>query len=290
MCILADDKTRVIVQGITGRVGSTQTRSMLEYGSRIVAGVTPGKGSMVVHGVPVYDTVREAAAEHPADASIIFVPPPFAKEATVEAVDANMKLVTVITEHVPLHDAMFMREYGKSRGTRIIGPTTPGIISPSKTKIGIMPANIFLKGHVGIVSRSGTLLYEVAGNLSLAGIGQSTCLGIGADPVVGTDLTEVLKLLEEDENTILVVIVGEIGGTQEEKAAEFIGKEMKKPVIAYIVGRHAPPEERMGHAGAIVIGDRGTAKRKIDVLREAGARIVDRPSEVAIAAKQILHH
>jgi len=262
---------------------------MLEYGSKIVAGVTPGKGNTIVHGVPVYDTAREAAAEHPADASIIFVPPPSAKEATVEAIDVNMKLITVITEHVPLHDAMFMREYGESRGARIIGPTTPGIISPSRTKIGIMPANIFLKGDVGIVSRSGTLLYEVAANLSLAGIGQSTCLGIGADPVVGTDLTEILRLFEEDNNTRLVVIVGEIGGTQEEKAAEFIRREMKKPVIAYIVGRHAPQEERMGHAGAIVIGDRGTAKHKIDALREAGARIVNRPSEVAAAAKQALH-
>lgn len=288
MCILVDENTRVIVQGITGNVGRVQTRLMLEYGSRIVVGVTPGKGGMTVHGVPVYDTVREAITEHAVDASILFVPSPFAKDAAIEAVDSGVKLLVVITEHIPVHDIMYMREYSERAGARIIGPTTPGIICPGKTKIGIMPANVFSEGNVGIISRSGTLLYEVAGNLSSAGIGQSSCLGIGADPVVGTDMREILKLFEEDEHTKLVAIVGEIGGVQEEEAAKFIKEEMEKPVIAYVAGKVAPPGERMGHAGAIILGGRGTAKSKIDVLRRAGVEIASRPSDIANIAKKYL--
>jgi succinyl-CoA synthetase alpha subunit len=285
MCILVDENTRIIVQGITGSVGSVQTKLMLEYGSRIVAGVTPGKGGITVDSVPVYDSVEDAVAEHTADASILFVPAPFAKDATIEAVDSGIKLLVVITEHIPVHDTMYMREYGERAGARIIGPTTPGIICPGKTKIGIMPANVFSEGTVGMISRSGTLLYEIAGNLSLAEIGQSSCLGIGADPVVGTDMKRILKLFEEDEQTKLVVIVGEIGGIQEEEAARFIKDEMNKQVIAYVAGKTAPPGERMGHAGAIVLSERGTAKSKIDILRKVGVAIADKPSEIANIAK-----
>jgi len=287
MCIIVDENTRIIVQGITGGVGSVQTKLMIEYSSKVVAGVTPGKGGTTIHGVPVYDTVKEAVAEHPADASILFVPAPFAKDATIEAVYCGIKLLIVITEHIPVHDIVCMREYSKCAGAKVIGPTTPGIISPGKTKIGIMPANVFLEGDVGIVSRSGTLLYEVAGNLTLAGIGQSSCLGIGADPVVGTDMKEVLRLFEEDEHTKLVAIVGEIGGTQEEEAAKFIKGEMKKPVIAYVAGRVAPLGERMGHAGAIILGERGTAKSKIDILREAGVEIANKPPDIAKITKSL---
>ncbi|MEM2440014.1 MAG: succinate--CoA ligase subunit alpha [Candidatus Bathyarchaeia archaeon] len=287
MCILVDENTKVVVQGITGRVGSIQTELMLEYGTKIVAGVTPGKGGTSIHGVPVYDTVEEAVAKTGADTSILFVPAAFTKDAVIEAVDAGIKLIVTIPEHVPVHDTMLMVEYAKGRNVRIIGPTTPGIISPGKTKIGIMPANVFSRGNVGIVSRSGTLLYEVAGNLSLAGIGQSTCLGIGGDPVVGTSLTEVLQMFQEDDQTDLVVIVGEIGGVQEEEASHFINR-MDKPVVAYIAGRSAPPGQRMGHAGAIILGERGTAESKIKALREAGVKIAYRPADIVKIVKSLI--
>lgn len=287
MGILVDENTKVIVQGITGRVGSTQTKLMLEYGTKIVAGVTPGKGGTTVYNVPVYDTVEEAVAKTGADTSILFVPAAFTKDAVIEAVDAGIKLVVAIPEHVPVHDTMRMVEYAKSKNARIIGPTTPGIISPGKTKIGIMPANVFSQGNVGIVSRSGTLLYEIAGNLSLAGIGQSTCLGIGGDPVVGASLKEILQMFQSDDQTKLVVIVGEIGGIQEEEASNFI-KKMDKPVIAYIAGRSAPPGQRMGHAGAIILGERGTAESKIKALKEAGVEIAYRPADITSIAKKLL--
>ena len=279
MCVLINEKTRIIVQGITGRVGSIQTKLMLDYGSKIVAGITPGKGGTIVHSVPVYDTVKAAVSEHPADASILFVPATLVKDAAVEAIGSAVKLLVIITEHVPVHDVIYIKEYSKSMGARVVGPTTPGIICPGKTKIGIMPANVFMEGSVGMISRSGTLLYEIAGNLTLAGVGQSACVGIGADAVVGTDMTDILELFEEDEHTKLVVIVGEIGGVQEEEAAKFIGK-MTKPVVAYVAGRVAPPGERMGHAGAMILHGRGTAQSKIDVLRRAGVRIATRPSDV----------
>ncbi|MDH5266078.1 MAG: succinate--CoA ligase subunit alpha [Candidatus Bathyarchaeota archaeon] len=285
MCIFVDENTRTVVQGITGNVGEVQTKLMLEYGSKIVAGVTPGKGGMAVHSVPVYDNVKEAVAEHAADASILFVPPLFAKDAVIEAIDSDIKLLVVITEHIPIHDTMYMREYSRCAGARMIGPTTPGIICPGKTKIGITPANVFLEGNVGIISRSGTLLYEIAGNLSLAEIGQSSCLGIGADPVIGTDMKEILELFEKDEQTKLVVIVGEIGGVQEEEAAKFIKHEMSKPVIAYVAGKVAPREKKMGHAGAIILGEKGTAKSKMDVLIKAGVEIANKPSEIAKIAR-----
>lgn len=260
---------------------------MLDYGSKIVAGETPGKGGTTVHNVPVYDTVSEAVSERAPDASILFVPASHTKDAAVEAIASGIKLLVIITERVPIHDTIYIREYAESMGTRVIGPTTPGIICPGKTKIGIMPANVFTEGNVGIVSRSGTLLYEIAGNLTLSGIGQSTCLGIGADPVVGIDLMEILKLFEEDEQTKLVVIVGEIGGVQEEEATRFISK-MTKPVVAYIAGRVAPAGERMGHAGAIILRGRGTAQSKTDILRSAGVRIAKRPSDVVGLVKACL--
>lgn len=285
MCILVDENTRIIVQGITGDVGSVQTKLMLEYGAKIVAGVTPGRGGATIHNVPVYDAVMEAVAENPAEASILFVPAPFTKDAAIEAIDSGIKLVVIIAEHVPIKDMMYMREYGKREGAGIIGPTTPGIICPGKTKIGIMPTNVFSEGNVGIISRSGTLLYEIAGNLSLAEIGQSSCLGLGADPVVGTDMKEILRLFEEDEHTKLVAMVAEIGGVQEEEAAKFIKDEMKKVVIAYVAGKVAPSGERMGHAGAVILGNRGTAKSKIDILRKAGVEIANKPSDMANIAK-----
>jgi len=285
MCILVNENTKVIVQGITGSVGSIQTKLMLEYGTKIVAGVTPGKGGVTVHSVPVYDTVEEAVAETGADTSILLVPAPFAKDAAIEAIDFGINLIVAIPEHIPVHDTMQMVEYAKNKGAKIIGPTTPGIICPGKTKIGIMPAKVFSEGNVGMISRSGTLLYEIAGNLSLAGVSQSSCLGIGADPVVGMNMSEVLKLFEEDEHTKLIVIVGEIGGTQEEEASNFI-KKMKKPVIAYVAGRSAPPGQRMGHAGAIILGERGTAKSKMDALKEAGVEVAYRPSDIASIAKK----
>jgi len=284
MCILANEKTRIIVQGITGGIGRVQTKLMLDYGSKIVAGVTPGKGGATVQGVPVYDTFKAAVSEHPADASILFVPAPFIKDATVEALDSEIKLLVIITEQIPVHDTTHIREQAESVGARAIGPTTPGIICPGKTKIGIMPASVFMEGNVGIISRSGTLLYEIAGNLTLAGIGQSACVGVGADPVVGTDMIDILRLFEEDEHTKLVAIVGEIGGVQEEEASKFI-KKMTKPVVAYVAGRVAPPGEKMGHAGAIILRGRGTAQSKIDVLRKAGVRIASRPSDVVNLVK-----
>lgn len=287
MCILVNEKSRIIVQGITGGIGRIQTKLMLDYGSKIVAGVTPGKGGTTVHGVPVYDTVKAAVSENPADASILFVPAPFIKDAAVEALDSDIKLLVIITEHIPVHDTAYVREQAESVGVRAIGPTTPGIICPGKTKIGIMPASVFMEGNVGIISRSGTLLYEIAGNLTLAGIGQSACVGIGADPVVGTDMIDILRLFEEDEHTKLVAMVGEIGGVHEEEAAKFI-KKMTKPVVAYVAGRVAPSGEKMGHAGAIILRGRGTAQSKIDLLRNAGVRIASRPSDVVGLIKTCL--
>lgn len=288
MGILVSEKARVVVQGITGGIGSTQTKLMLDYGTKIVAGISPGKGGENVYGVPVYDTIEAAASERHIDASILFIPAPFVRDAAVEAIDSNINLLVIITEHVPIHDTMYIKERAQQTGINIIGPTTPGIILPGKTKIGIMPARFFLEGNVGIVSRSGTLLYEIAGNLTLAGIGQSCCLGIGADQVSGMNLREIVRLFEKDEKTKAVVIVGEIGGTQEEDAAEFIGSEMTKPVVAYIAGRLAPLGKRMGHAGAIVLGEKGTAQNKTDVLREAGAEIAQKPSDVPYLVKALI--
>jgi succinyl-CoA synthetase alpha subunit len=281
MSILMDDSTRVIVQGITGRIGSIQTRWMLAYGTNVVAGVTPGKGGSTVEGVPVFDSVEEAVKETGANASVFFVPAAFVLGAFLETVDEGVKLIVVVPEHIPVHDVMKMRAYAIENGVFALGPTTPGILVPGKGKMGIMPGSLFSPGRVGIVSRSGTLSYEFAGILSAGQVGQSTVVGMGADPVVLTNLADILRLFEEDKDTDAVIIVGEVGGEQEEKAAEFIKEKMTKPVAAYIAGRHSPQGKRMGHAGAIVRGSAGTVDGKQEALRAAGAEILQSPIHVA---------
>jgi succinyl-CoA synthetase alpha subunit len=281
MSILLNRETKVLIQGITGRVGQSQTRWMLEYGTNIVAGVTPGKGGRVVEDIPVYNTIAEAVAEQGAEASVFFVPPQGVKEAAIQTIDAGIKLIVVITEHVPVHDVMEIREYATDSDVQIVGPTSPGIITVGEAKMGIMPGNMFNPGRIGLISRSGSLSYEVSVNLAIAGFGQSTVVGIGADPVVFTNIPELLQLFEEDPDTDLVVLVGEVGGVQEEEAAEYIKKSIAKPVVAYIAGLNAPQEKRMGHAGAIIQGDgRGTAQSKVSALQEAGVEVAQFPAEV----------
>lgn len=285
MSILLSRSTRVLVQGITGKIGSVQTRWMKEYGTTVVAGVTPGKGGSEVEGVPVFDSVADAVCETGAEASVFFVPASFVLDAFFETVAAGIRLIVVVPEHVPVHDVMRMRALAGERGVFALGPTTPGILTPGEAKMGIMPGSLFASGRIGIVSRSGTLAYEVAGVLSAAGEGQSTVAGMGADPVSLATLPDILRLFRDDPGTEAVVIVGEVGGVQEEKAAEFIALEMTKPVAAYIAGRFAPEGKRMGHAGAIIRGSAGTAKSKCEALAEAGVRILDTPIEVAEWAK-----
>lgn len=280
MSILLNRETRVLVQGITGRAGRDQAHWMLDYGTKVVAGVTPGRGGEEVEGIPVYNTVAEAVREQKAEASVFFVPAPAVKNAALETIEAGIKLIVVVTEHVPVHDVMEMRSYARNRGVRLLGPTSPGIITPGEAKIGIMPGNMFHPGRIGIISRSGTLSYEVSVDLAAAGLGQSTAVGIGADPVVFTSMTELLELFENDPDTDQVVIIGEVGGTQEEKAAEFIARRMTKPVVAYIAGRQAPEGKRMGHAGAIIQGGLGTPQSKVNALRLAGVSVADYPLEV----------
>ena len=290
MAVLLDEKARVIVQGITGREGSFHTKLMLEYGTKIVAGVTPGKGGREVHGVPVYDTMEEAVAEHPeANTSIIFVPARFAPDAVYEAVDAGMKLVVVITEHIPVHETLKFVNYAKSKGTVIIGPNCPGIISPGKAKVGIMPGHIFTPGPVGIISRSGTLTYEIGYALTKQGIGQSTVIGIGGDPIIGLSFTEAMEYFENDPETKALVLVGEIGGDMEERAAKMIKEgRFTKPVVAFIAGRTAPPGKRMGHAGAIIMMGTGTYQGKVRALEEAGVRVARTPFEIPDLIKEVL--
>jgi succinyl-CoA synthetase alpha subunit len=285
MSILLDDSTRVIVQGITGRIGSIQTRWMLQYGTKVVGGVTPGKGGATVEGLPVFDSVLEAARQTGANASVFFVPAAFVLDAFLETVDAGIQLIVVVPEHVPVHDVMKMRTYAREKGIFALGPTTPGILVPGKGKMGIMPASLFAPGRVGIISRSGTLSYEFAGILSESRVGQSTVVGMGADPVVLTNLPDILVHFEKDPETDAVIIVGEVGGEQEERAAEFIREKMKKPVAVYIAGRRSPKGKRMGHAGAIVRGSAGTAEGKHEVLRASGARILETPIHVTAWAK-----
>jgi succinyl-CoA synthetase alpha subunit len=280
MSILVDEKTRLLVQGITGRQGTFQTKLMLEYGTNIVAGVTPGRGGESVHSVPVYDDVATAVEKHGANASIIFVPPPGVEEAILEAVEAGLKLIVTITEHVPVHDMLRAKAVAAREGVTVVGPNTPGLISPGKCKVGIMPASIFRKGDVGLVSRSGTLLYEVASTMTRAGCYQSTCIGKGGDPVTGMTVTEYLQLFENDPDTRAVVVLGEIGGSEEEDAAEFIKSNMTKPVVAYIVGRSAPSDKRMGHAGAIVSRGLGSAESKVEAFESAGVPVARRPREI----------
>jgi succinyl-CoA synthetase alpha subunit len=287
MAIIVDEKTKVCVQAITGKQGRFHTRQMLDYGTRVVAGTSPGKGGQEVEGVPVYDTVEEAVDKRGATASIIFVPAAYAKDAAFEAIDAKIQVVTIISEHIPVHDAMDIMAFAAQRGATVVGPNTFGVISPGKCKIGIMPNRIYAPGPVGIAARSGTLSYEIAHQLTAAGIGQSTVVGLGGDRVVGLDFVDCLRMLERDPETRAVVLVGEIGGSAEEEAAEFI-KGMSKPVVAFIAGKSAPPGKRMGHAGAIIERGRGTFSGKIDALREGGAAVAELPSELPALVRQAL--
>ncbi len=289
MGIFVDKQTRAIVQGITGAQGSFHTRLMLDYGTQIVAGVTPGKGGTQVHGVSVYDTVKEATENHDANASIIFVPARFATEAAFEAMEANLRTIVIITEHIPIKDATRVMAKAKQLGTVVIGPNTPGIIAPGECKLGIMPAHVFKRGIVGVASRSGTLTYEIAAGITAADLGQSTCIGLGGDPIIGLSFVETLKQFEKHEQTEAVALIGEIGGNLEELAAEFVATERyEKPVVAYVAGRTAPRGKRMGHAGAIVMGQTGTAKSKIEAFRNAGVPVAEKPSEVARILSQLL--
>jgi succinyl-CoA synthetase alpha subunit len=281
MSILINDSTRVIVQGITGRIGKAQTQWMLAYGTKLVGGVTPGKGGSTVEGVPVFDSVEEAVKETGANASVFFVPAAFVLDAFLETIDAGIKLIVIVPEHIPVSDVVRMRNYAIEKGVFALGPTTPGILVPGLGKMGIMPASLFAPGRVGIISRSGTLSYEFAGILSEVHVGQSTVVGMGADPVVLRNLVDILELFEEDDGTDAVIVVGEVGGEQEEKAAGYISRRMSKPVAAYIAGRFSPQGKRMGHAGAIVRGASGTVTAKHEALRAAGAEILESPVHVA---------
>jgi succinyl-CoA synthetase alpha subunit len=279
-----DTDTRVIVQGITGTQGRFHTELMLDYGTKVVAGVVPGRAGQEVKGVPVYNTIVNAMAEHEADASIVFVPARSAVVAAKEAVSAGLDPVVVITEHIPIRDSMELVALARRKGTTIVGPNTPGLIKSGESKMGIMPAQVFREGSVGVVSRSGTLFYEIAAHITRGGLGQSTCVGLGGDPVVGLDYVEVLSWFEEDPETEAVVLIGEIGGDAEERAAEFIeGGGFTKPVAAYIAGRAAVPGKRMGHAGAIIQGSAGTAQSKIEALKRVGVEVGERPNDVATA-------
>ncbi len=288
MSVLVDAETRVVVQGITGHQGTVHARAMREFGTKVVAGVTPGKGGTTVEGVPVFDSVRDAVRATNANASCLFVPAPYAKDALLEAVDAGIRLCVLVTEHIPFHDMLVMYHYARAKGTRIIGPNCPGIAAPGKAKVGIIPNVVFRPGRVGVISRSGTLTYEIVNGIKEHGLGQSTCIGLGGDPVVGTSFVDALPLFEKDPETDLLVLVGEIGGTGEEEAAEAIRAHFTKPVVAYIAGRSAPPGKRMGHAGAIISRGRGTAASKLEALQAAGAHVARFPYEVSeIVAKLV---
>lgn len=282
MSILVDKNTRLLVQGVTGNDGLFHTEQMVAYGTHVVAGVTPGKGGEWVVGgkVPVFDSVRMAVDATGANASIIFVPARFAPDAIYEAADAGLPLVVCITEGIPVQDMMGVRNYLDQKGTRLVGPNCPGLLTPGEAKVGIIPGNIAIPGHVGIVSRSGTLTYEVLYALMQVGIGASTCVGIGGDPINGTNFIDCLRLFEEDPNTDQVVLIGEIGGTDEERAADYINNYMTKPVVSFIAGQTAPPGKRMGHAGAIIEGGAGTAAEKVKALEEAGVRVARHPEEI----------
>lgn len=288
MSILVDKGTRLLVQGITGGEGSFHTQRCIEYGTKVVAGVTPGKGGNQILGVPVYNNVEQAVAETEANASIIFVPPAFAADAIMEATDAGIPLIVCITEGIPVMDMVKVHSYLKGKSTRLIGPNCPGVISPGKCKVGIMVGEIHLPGNVGVVSRSGTLTYDVVAQLTSLGIGQSTCVGIGGDALPGSTFVDVLKLFNVDNDTKAVVLVGEIGGTFEQEAAEFIKGEMTKPVVAFVAGSTAPSGKRMGHAGAIITGIAGRASEKIKALSAAGAIIAPNPAEIGLTTKRVL--
>lgn len=281
MGILVDKNTRAIVQNITGTQGSFHTKLMLEFGTKIVAGTAPGKGGRLVEGVPVYDTVEEAKQKHQPNASIIFVPAPFAADAAFEALENGIKTVVIITEHIPIKDTIDVMAYARQIGASIIGPNTPGIITPGACKLGIMPSHVFKSGTVGMASRSGTLTYEIAAALSKKRFGQSTCVGLGGDPITGLNFIDALKMFEADQQTRAVALIGEIGGNLEELAAEYIiDHKYSKPVVAYVAGRSAPPGKRMGHAGAIVMGKAGTAETKIKAFEKVGVSVAAKPSDL----------
>ncbi len=288
MAIWVSRETRVVVQGITGREGSFHTRLCREYGTQVVAGVTPGKGGSEHEGVPVFNTVAEAVAATGADTSVIFVPPPFAADAILEAADAGVQLVVCITEGIPVFDMLPVIRYLRERSCRLIGPNCPGIISPGRCKIGIMPGHIHREGPVGVISRSGTLTYEAVGQLTSRGIGQSTCIGIGGDPIVGTGFIDALQAFQSDPETEAVVMIGEIGGSAEEEAAEYVRNHVSKPVVGFIAGRTAPPGRRMGHAGAIISQGRGTAAEKMAAMRECGIHVVDSPANIGAAVMEVM--
>jgi succinyl-CoA synthetase alpha subunit len=288
MSILVNKDTRVITQGITGSTGLFHTRQAIEYGTQMVGGVTPGKGGITVEGVPVFNTVSEAVRETGANASVIYVPPAFAADSIMEAVDAELDLVICITEGIPVLDMVKVKRYMEGRHTRLVGPNCPGVITPGECKIGIMPGYIHTPGHVGVVSRSGTLTYEAVYQLTVRGVGQSTAVGIGGDPVNGTNFLDVLKMFNEDPDTEAVIMIGEIGGTAEEQAAEWIRDNMKKPVVGFIAGATAPPGRRMGHAGAIISGGSGTAASKIQKMTECGIKVAPTPSEMGSTLYAVL--
>ena len=288
MSVLVDKNTRLLVQGLTGREGSFHAQQMLDYGTKVVGGVTPGKGGTKHLGVPVFNTVAEAAKATGANASVIFVPPPYAADAVLEAVDAKLPLVICITEGIPTLDMVRVAAAMKDSGTRLIGPNCPGIISPGKCKIGIMPGSIHKQGNIGVVSRSGTLTYEAVDQLTRLGIGQTTCIGIGGDPIIGTSFLDTIKMFNEDADTQAIVMIGEIGGNAEEVAAEYIKAHVKKPVVGFIAGQTAPPGRRMGHAGAIISGGQGTAKTKYAAMQAAGIHTVQSPAEIGATMQAAL--
>lgn len=285
MAILVDENTRVLVQGMTGYQGEFHARRMMEFGTKVVAGTTPGKGGQTVADVPVFDTVAEAVAQTGATASCIFVPAPLAKDAALEAIASSLDPVVIITEHIPVHDAIEVVAAARAAGVRVVGPNGPGVTSPGRCKIGIMPNHLFKVGGVGLVSRSGTLTYEIVAGLTAAGLGQSTALGLGGDPVVGVTFLEAVTMFASDPETEAIVLVGEIGGSAEEEAARFIKASVRKPVVGYIAGRTAPPGKRMGHAGAVISGSEGTAQAKVAALEAAGVRVVELPGRVPDALR-----
>jgi succinyl-CoA synthetase alpha subunit len=288
LSVLVDKNTRLVVQGITGKEGSFHTKQMVEYGTQVVGGVTPGKGGTTHEGIPVFNTVAEAVGEAGANVSIIYVPPPFAADAILEAADAGMPLVVCITEGIPAIDMVRVKRFLEGKPTRLIGPNCPGIISPGKCKIGIMPGHIHKEGGIGVVSRSGTLTYEAVGQLTALGLGQSTAIGIGGDPIIGTTHTDALALFEADPETEGIVMIGEIGGTAEEEAAAYAKAHVTKPIVAFIAGQTAPPGRRMGHAGAIIAGGKGTAAEKMAALEAAGIRVVHSPADIGTAMRDSL--
>lgn len=288
MSVLVDRQTRLAVQGLTGKEGTFHALQMRDYGTNVVAGVTPGKGGTLHEGIPVFNTVADAVRDAGANTTVIYVPPAFAADAIMEAADAGVTLIVCITEGIPTIDMIRAYHYINTRGVRLIGPNCPGVISPGKCKVGIMPARIHLEGRVGVVSRSGTLTYEAVGQLTTLGIGQSTCIGIGGDPIIGTTQLDAVVLFNDDPDTDAIVMIGEIGGTAEEDAADFVKAHVKKPVVGFVAGQTAPPGRRMGHAGAIIAGGKGTASEKMAAMRAAGIHVVESPAEIGAKIKEVL--